>query len=209
MGASESRIVSYDIAIDSVRRDGDTTGLGPKRLFTGDTSGVYRDSLMVGIFQLSGGTVMTSIRNQSGQSIELKPEEGAFVLPLGTTSRIIRGNMSYASRSQPVQPITVPAGAAASAKLIPESNVRMGEYDVRVDALFPPQFVGGGAAAAQVASTGSRQDVQENIGRSFQMLLPVAVEDRTVEYTFYFEVSGAQIGSDDDPNQETIGDYSP
>jgi hypothetical protein len=202
-GASQ-RLVTYNTKIDAVERPSDAKErYGEYTVSQSDTAGyVYEDDLVRATFVSGGSTVLTSVQNKTDHSIQIRVEQGAFVLPGGKSDRILLGDMSYAGRNNQVQPITVPSGASSSATFIPESKVRMGYQDVVVDPIIYPGSIGGmGQNKTTVA------DVRGNIGKKYQLLLPIEIQGTVNEYTFTFEVAGAKIDAGSGKSQKVVGEY--
>jgi hypothetical protein len=200
-GCQTGRLVSYNSTIDSVERPEDTAErYGEYTVSMQDTSYVYEDELVRAAFATSGSSVFMSVENKTDYSIQVLVEQGAFVMPSGSSERILLGDMSYANRNQEVQPITVPSGASSSATLIPQSNVSSGQYGLNFTPIFGPSVLRANGDA-------TKQDVEENIGKTFSLLLPMKIQDAVNEYTFNFEVTGARIEGGRQSEATTIGTY--
>jgi hypothetical protein len=145
--------------------------------------------------------MLLTLENKSEHSIQIRPEQGALVMPGGSSERIILGDMSYANRNQEVQPITVPRGASTTTTLIPEGSVGFNEYSgVTISNMFEPErLVSGGPD--------SPKDVENNIGSTFSVLLPLEIQGTVNEYTFTFEVTGAKISEGRATKAQVLGNY--
>jgi hypothetical protein len=107
---SSGRLVTYNTTINSVERPADAKDrYGEYTVSQKDTGYVYKDDLIRAIFVSGGSQVVTTVKNKTEHSIQIRLEQGAFVLPSGASDRILLGDMSYMNRNQKVQPITVPS----------------------------------------------------------------------------------------------------
>lgn len=201
IGCSGGRAVTYNSTIDEVERPSDAAErYGEYTVSETDSSYVYEDELVRAGFLTSGGSVLMNVENKTDYSVQIRLEQGAFVMPGGSSERILTGGMSYASRNDQVQPITVPSGASTTTTLIPQSAVSMGQYGVSVAPMFEPDFL---------SSTGNEtaDDVEANVGETFSLLLPIEIQGNVNEYTFNFEVEGARIEGGRETEERTIGEF--
>lgn len=202
-GCTSSRNASYNATIDSVERPSDAAErYGEYTVSETDSSYVYEDDLIRAGFLNSGGSVLMNVENKTEHSIQMRLEEGAFVMPDGSSERILTGDMSFANRNQEVQPITVPSRASTTATLIPQGSISMGQYGLTVAPLFQPDLVGGPGQ-----NTSTVDDVRENLGETFSLLLPIEIQGNVNEYTFSFEVIGAKVEANRQASEQTIGEY--
>lgn len=206
VGCAGPNQITYNTGIESVERPSDTKErYGEYTVTRQDTTDgskyIYQDDLIRASWLYSGGSMLLTLKNKSDHSIQARLEQGAFVMPDGGSERIILGDMSYANRNQEIQPITVPAGASTSAILIPEGNVGFSEYSgVTVDNFFQPTRL-------VRTDPDSPKDVENNIGKTFSVLLPLEIQGTVNEYTFNFEVIGAKIGEGAAVKSQTFGEY--
>lgn len=199
--AAGTQSVSYNAGIKSVERPADAQDrYGEYTITENDTTEgtqyIYEDDLVKAVWLFANSSMVMDIENKTDFSIQVRLNEGAFVLPDGGSSRIMTGDMSYAERNQDVQPIVVPSGASTSAILIPADNISFSEYSgVNISGIVQP-----------TGRTAKQTEVQKNMGKNFSVLLPIEIQDTINEYTFTFEVNGAKIPSMQGKDQ-VIGDY--
>lgn len=203
--APQSSSVLYNTNLDSVERPADAQEQYgeyevSKRDTTDGTKYVYEDELIRASFFVIDGFITTSVENLTEYSIQLNFGEGAIVLPSGSSDQLVTGNMSYADRNQAIQPVTVPSGASAETVLVPKSNVNFNSYSgLTVAPIISPSSVSGEDEAPTV---------EENIGKTFRLLLPIEIQDTVNEYTFAFEVLGARIVGIGEDGDITYGEVS-
>jgi len=206
LGCAGPNQITYNTGIESVERPTDTKErYGEYTVTRQDTTDgskyIYEDDLIRAGWLYSGGSMLLTLKNKSEHSIQARLEQGAFVMPDGGSERILLGDMSYANRNQEVQPITVPSGASTSTVLIPEGNVGFNEYSgVTVDDIFSPTRL-------VRTDPDTPEDVENNIGKTFSVLLPLEIQGTVNEYTFTFEVIGAKIGEGAAVEPQVFGDY--
>jgi len=205
VGCAGPNYVTYSTGIESVERPTDAEErYGEYTVTEQDTTEgtkyIYQDDLVRAGWVYSSGSMLLTLENKSEHSIQIRLEQGAFVMPGGDSERIILGDMSYADRNQEVRPITVPSGASTSSVLIPEGSVDFNEYGATVNNMFEPERL-------TPSGSGSPEDVESNVGRTFSVLLPIDIQGTVNEYTFTFEVTGAKIGEGMATKPQVFGDY--
>jgi hypothetical protein len=205
-GCAGPNQITYNTGLDSVERPSDTKErYGEYTVTSQDTTDgskyIYEDELIRASWLYSAGSMLVTLQNKSDHSIQARLEQGAFVMPDGSSERILLGDMSYADRNQEVQPITIPSGASTSSVFIPEGNVGFSEYSgVTVDDFFSPTRL-------VRTDPDSPEDVEDNIGETFSLLLPLEIQGTINEYTFTFEVIGAKIGEGAAVEPQVFGEY--
>ena len=198
--------VLYNTGIESVERPTDAEErygeyTVSERDTTEGTKFVYEDDLVRAGWVYAGGSMLLILRNKTEHSIQARLEQGAFVMPGGSSQRILTGDMSYANRNDEVRPITVPSRASSSAILIPEDKIGFNEYSgVTIDGIFEPTSLEPGTQAKP-------SDVEANLGETFSILLPLEIQGTVNEYTFNFEVLGAKIEGGPNTDTQTFGQY--
>jgi len=203
--AMTSATVNYDVGLDQVERPTDAAErYGEYTVTEQDTTEgtkyVYNDELLTAGWLYGGDSMFLSLQNKTDYSIRILLNEGAFVLPSGSSQRILTGDMSYAERNEEVQPIIVPSGASSSAFLIPSDNINFNQYSgVTVESILPP---------GRITEQAQTSSVEQNIGKTFSVLLPIEIQDTVNEYTFTFKVNGARVEGNSTIQSRTFGDYA-
>lgn len=67
--------------------------------------------------------VRTTLVNNTDSTLRLIPDRSAFVLPDGSSSNVITGSVSWATRNDPQPNIVIPEGAATNQMLTPRSHL--------------------------------------------------------------------------------------
>lgn len=195
-------VVTYDVGLDQVERPADAEDRYGDYTVTqqeeeDETAAyVYEDEMLRATWLYTGSLVF-QVENKTDHSLRILLEEGAFVMPSGSSDRILTGNMSYAERNDAPSHIIVPRQASAEAVLIPSSNISFSQYT--------------GVGVSGIISPGSIEDereitgVQDAIGKRFSILLPVQIQETVNDYTFTFHVRGARIEGGADIEERSFG----
>jgi len=148
---------------------------------------VYKDNLITAGFVLLQKSIFVAVENKVEQSIQIQLGEGAFVGPDGSSERLLTGEMSYMERNNAPPPVVIPSGASSSARLIPASNV---EQETVTSVISPGTVMRDSTVTVErdtlyKATTAS---AEENVGKTFSLLIPVEIQGTRNEYTFTFTV---------------------
>lgn len=203
-GCLTSQGVSYNVGLDQIERPSDVEErYGEYTVTEQDTTDgtkyIYEDELLSAGWLYAGNMVFMSVENKTDHSIRILLNEGAFVMPSGSSQRILTGSMSYAERNEEVQPLIIPRGASSSTYLVPADNMDFNSTTgLSIGSIIAP-----GALRAE----DSPSTVEQNIGKTFSVLLPVQIQDTVNEYTFTFKVYGAQIAGSQNEEPQSFGDY--
>lgn len=194
-GGSQSSL-KYNVGLDGVERSvGAESQYGEARLLKRSldegTEYIYRDDLVSVSVIPRHGLLRTKIENQSGQTIQVKPEQGGFIGVDGTRQRLLNVNQGSSS-------LTIPSRESRLAVLLPEGNVSHTKYSgLEAVPLVSPQ---------RVTDQTSQNAAEQTVGDILRLVLPIEVQGETSEYTFHFEVLGAQVPSPNGRRVSTVGD---
>lgn len=170
---------------------------------------MYEDGLLRIDWLFDNPAMRLGVENKTAYSIRVWLDKGAFTLPSGRRDRLIRGDMSYQERNDPVPPLIAPSAdpiieestPSASVHLLPKSKIDYTAYGGEGD--------GYGSIEEILEPTGSDADsaaVRANLGKRFSVTLPLETRRGVENYTFVFEVIGAKIPGDDGGDQ-IMGEY--
>lgn len=155
-----------------------------------DTAGgvrlVYRDSVLSARFFPSEGVISSRFRNETDLILRVQLQDGLYVGSQGSPQRLVTGEMSYAMRNSSPRPLILPSGASDSVVLIPYENVI---FDERRGVVITRWLV----LPNSVSSIHGAERAESNVGKSFQLILPVRVKGEVRQYTFTFKVEGAGL----------------
>lgn len=170
---------------------------------------IYEDGLVRMGWEFDNTSLRLDVENKTAYSLRVWLDKGAFTLPGGRRDRLVRGDMSYRERNDTVPPLIVPSAdpiiedspPGASVHLLPRSKIDFTAYDGEGD--------GYGSTEEIIEPTGGNADstaVRANIGERFSVTLPIETRRGVDNYTFVFEVIGAEIPGEDGSGQ-VIGEY--
>ena len=170
---------------------------------------IYEDGLLRIGWLFDNTSMHLNVENKTAYSFRVWLDKGSFTLPSGRRDRLVRGDMSFQERGDPVPPLIVfsadpiieRSASASSVHLLPRSKIDFTEYS------------GGGRGSGSIEEiikpTESDADsaaVRANIGKQFSVTFPVETRRGVNNYTFVFEVIGAEIPGDDGESQ-VVGEY--
>lgn len=196
-GCSGFQGVTYYTELQSVERSAQArTQYGEYTLVTEESpdgpQSVYEDALMQATWVFENTSMHLIVENKLPYSIWIPLDKADVVLPNGKRTRLLRGDMGYVEHDDPVPPLIIPSSdpmiespASASVHLLPRSNVEFAFSSLntgQVEELIHPTD----ADADSVA-------VSKNVGAQFSIMLPIETREAVTNYTFFFEVTGAEI----------------
>jgi hypothetical protein len=79
--------------------------------------------------------VIVALTNLTGSEMQFDPDASRFVLPDGSTSRMITGATSWTTRDDPQSPVVIPAGGTTIQTLIPRERLRYADGLI-IDPMF-------------------------------------------------------------------------
>lgn len=183
--------VTWDIGLSEIERPSDAnTRYGEYTVSKVDNEGVenyYYADEMVGItWNITNTLIEFELENKTKHSIKIIWDEGAFVDTEGKSERIIHSSVKYSEKGNAQPPSIVVRGGSISEAIYPASNVY---YSATLEGwrhvpLLPTE---------KVDKKGLKEEADGYIGKRFQVLLPLEIEDVVNEYIFTFTVEGATV----------------
>ncbi len=194
--------VLYDVGLDAVERPADVEDRYGDYSVTQQEEDdetakfVYEDEMLKATWLYTGELVF-QVENKTDHSLRILLEEGAFVMPSGSSNRILTGNMSYAERNDAPSPIIVPRQATAEAILIPSIALSFNRHTgVSVRGIVSPD---------RIENNQEVDGVRSAVGQTFSILLPIQIQETVNDYTFTFHVRGAHIEGGTDIEEQSFG----
>jgi len=144
----------------------------------------YEDDLIDINWNYTGTQFEFDLRNKSNQSIKILWDDAAFISLSGESSRVFHRGIKYVEREKSQPPTSVYKNASISDLVAPTSYTRFvsGQLGVqdgwKTDPLIP---VKQGVMASKI------EYLPQFIGRTMRVVLPIRVEDKTIEYIFSFK----------------------
>lgn len=140
----------------------------------------YEDDLIKIDWEFSGTQFDFVLHNKSNQSIKILWDDAAFISMSGESGRIFHKGIKIIDREKSQPPTTVYKNASISDIIAPSSYTRYVSGDFggwKADLLIP---VKQNVMATKIPY------LPQFIGKTIRVVLPIKVEDKTIEYIFSF-----------------------
>lgn len=174
--------VVYDISLQAVERPVDAkTRYGEQIITQVQEEGVlkycFEDEMVKILWLPTASSVNFLLANKTNHSIKIIWDEAVFIDEEGQNHRIIHSGVKYADRNNPQPP-----GIVARNTSIVDSV-----FPVDVKPIFPTQYI----TPEKVQFI--EKKVITYIGKGYQVLLPLQIEDVINEYIFSFQVNDVKV----------------
>jgi hypothetical protein len=200
---SFSYIGNYSIELISVERpESAKERYGEIKIdsVTNDTSYKYlfEDSLVQILWVATSGKIAFHLFNKTDHSIKIPWDEAAYVDENGASHRVMHGGIKYSERENPQPPSVVVRKGSIQDIFFPTDYVYYEEgkyggwknkslfldYDFHYESINMPSLNSG------VYNTldDFKQAVIANLGKTYQVLLPLQIQDVVNDYIFTFKV---------------------
>ena len=175
----------YDISLkEAITPEKVKEKYGAQKISKTDSLGVtkyYFENDMVKILWLTTSSqVNFSITNKTDYSIKIIWDEAAYVDENGISHRVMHAGIRYTDRGNPQPPTVIPRKGMITDMMLPTDNVY---YASDAGWVETPLFMNSAQTSDKL-----REVTKKNIGKTFQVLLPLQIQDVTNEYTFTFEI---------------------
>ena len=188
LSGCQTYFASYDISLKEVVTPSQVKDkYGEQKIYNIDSMGVkryYFENAMVKIFWLpTSSNVNFTIYNKTDFSIKILWDDAAYLDETGKSHRVMHSGVKYIDRSNPQPPTVIPRRGSIDDLVFPVDNVYFisGEYGGWDEI---PLFPNRGQTMEEV-----KQKAQPYVGKSFQVLLPLSIQDVVNEYTFTFLIN--------------------
>jgi len=130
------------------------------------------------------------LKNKTEHSIKIVWDEAAFVNENGASYRVIHSGIKYSEKEKPQLPSVIVRKGTLSDLIVPADNIDYVYDDWQRKPLLPNYIQG--KEPNKLAQL--KEASQEYIGKNFQILLPLKIEDIVNEYIFTFKIEDAEFG---------------
>jgi hypothetical protein len=186
----------YDISLQSVERPADAKERYGEQVITTmqekDTLKYSFEDEMVKIIWLpTASSVNFILENKTNHSIKITWDEAAFVDAEGQSHRVIHSGVKYADVSNPQPPSVIIRNSIITDSIIPADNVyysASGGWNEKP--IFPIKNITGYNPDA-VQSL--EQATKSYVGKTYEVLLPLQIENTVNEYLFTFQVNDVKV----------------
>lgn len=189
----------YDIGLTEVERPAlAKERYGEQKITKAREEGIekyyFEDELVKILWLPSASNVSFNLTNKTDHSIKIIWDEAVYVDTKGESHRVMHSGVKYIDRSNSMPPSVVVRKGTISDLIFPSDYVfyASGQYGGWQEApLFPNsmnQFSNANASEALL-----KAEADQYIGKIFQVLLPLQIEDTVSEYIFTFTVNGVKV----------------
>jgi hypothetical protein len=198
LGCATMPTVRYDIGLAAVKRPENAKGrYGEQKIATlqeeDSTKYSFEDDLIRIVWMATPQQFVFDLTNKTNHSIKIIWDKSVYVDENGNSKRVMHSGVEYTDRNNPQPTTTVVRGATVSDLIFPAENVDWvgGPYGGwQIKPLFPTSSM-----------SGTPEDLlakaKKYVGKSFQVLLPLEIEQAVKEYIFVFKVNDVVMGETD------------
>lgn len=195
--------VVYDKALTKVQRPTDTQERwGDFNITKANANSVgnetvtkysYVDSLISAIWYVGEKALFVEVENLSNHLIKINWNSAVYIDTSGTSIDIIHAGVRYADMGRSLPPTVIPAGTHTEITIYPTDYISYGTYTgwSHSPLISPNSILGNGVSKS--LKRRNRKMIQNNVGRTFSVLLPIVVEGTTNPYTFTFTITDLHI----------------
>jgi len=198
LGCATMPTVRYDIGLSAVKRpENAKERYGEQKIATlqeeDSTKYSFEDDLIKIVWMATPQQFVFDLTNKTNHSIKIIWDKAMYVDENGNSERVMHSGVKYTDRNNPQPTTTVVRGATVSDLIYPTENVDWvgGPYGGwQIKPLFPTSSM-----------SGTPEDLlakaKKYVGKSFQVLLPLEIEQAVKEYIFVFKVNDVVMGETD------------
>jgi hypothetical protein len=188
----------YDMSLQSVERPKQASAQYGEIKITpikeNDTAKYqFEDSLINSTWLPTPQGIYFTIRNKTDHSIKIKWDDAAYIDPSGASKRVMHSGIKYLDRNNSQAPSIIARKSKIDDFVFPTDNV---EWLESVPSwfekpLFPVSFNNTTGDTSGLAKI--REQVNINAGKTFQVLMPLEIENVTNEYIFTFKINSVTV----------------
>jgi hypothetical protein len=130
--------------------------------------------------------IALELTNKTAQPIKILWDDAKIIDDKGDQHRIIRSGIEYSKADQALIPSMVEANGTIKEKVFPADNLFYSDARWQRKPMFPNFAVSRKAEHFD-------ENVQEYVGKSFKILLPLETSGTVHEYSFTFAVSSVEV----------------
>ncbi|HEX8213527.1 MAG TPA: hypothetical protein VF584_25380 [Longimicrobium sp.] len=131
----------------------------------------FEDAVIVADVGVQSTAVALKIRNKSASTLRLMWDDASFIESDGEAGRIMHSGVRFLERDRPQPPSIIPAGTTLTDQAIPVDRV---------------SFSSGASGSWRTAPIFRRGEAVA--GKRVGLLIPVDMDGKKLEYTFWFQV---------------------
>ncbi len=192
MGCVSIPYAQYDFELQEVERPAQARErYGEQKIVTTEEAGVneyvFEDEMIKILWLPTTDAIHFSLTNKTSHSIKIIWDEAAYVDVNGSSHRVMHSGVKYIDRTSSQPPTVVVRNGSIEDLVFPTDNVyySSGKYGGwRTTPLFPRS----GRSLQSLSTT-----VESYKNKTFQVLLPLQIEDVVNEYIFIFNIKDIQV----------------
>jgi hypothetical protein len=150
----------------------------------GEDKYVFEDEMVKILWLPEPDAIHFHLTNKTTHSIKIIWDEAAYVDVNGNSRRVMHSGVKYIDRTNPQPPTTVVRNGSIKDLIFPTDNVYFSGDRWVKKPLFPH---------AGFTATGLSSEVEPYRNKSFQVLLPLQIEDVVNDYIFVFNIKDIQV----------------
>jgi hypothetical protein len=157
---------------------------------------IFEDDLVKVLWLANGRSIFFSIQNKTDHSIKIPWDEAAYIDTNGSSHRVMHSGVKYTDRANPQAPSIIARKASIEDIVFPTDYVYWKERTPVFSACWEEKpllanhdFFEGKYVQSQYSSFEAfEQEAKSNVGKSFQVLMPLQIEDVVNDYIFTFVI---------------------
>ena len=156
---------------------------------------VFEDDMVRVLWNVNSHSIAFSIQNKTDHSIKLPWDESAFIDQNGSSHRVMHSGIKYTDRANPQAPSIIARKTSIEDIVFPTDYVSWEEGsdysagDWKESSFFPDHdFHGTYLAGTYPTFYDFESAAKSQIGKTYQVLLPLQIEDVINDYIFTFKV---------------------
>lgn len=179
----------YDIDLIEVECDECIKGgIKNKKITKIEENGIFKycfeDDMIKIVWAPTPYEINFFIQNKSNNSIKIIWDEATFVDTNDVAHRVIHGDVRLIKKNDPIPPTVIPSGATIENLIFPANNVVwFGSSWVLL-----PHLPNSGFNIDDLSAKAN-----QNIGKTFKVILPLVNAGKTYEYIFTFKITNVTI----------------
>lgn len=191
--AAKKEFIRYDTSLTVERPADAKERYGEKKIEKVEEKEVlleFEDEMISAEWRTLSHSLSLEIKNKTDYSIEIMWDKGAFVDKDGNCHRIVRGDVKHLYKNRPQPPSIVVRKASLSTTVIPLEAVSIlptlnGKISEVYSSLGSKER---NKISEDEVKRKAKEMIQSHVGKTFQILLPLKIEDVINEYIFIFKI---------------------
>ncbi|MCX6143310.1 MAG: hypothetical protein NTZ35_08825 [Ignavibacteriales bacterium] len=157
----------------------------------------FEDDLVKILWMPGSSQIAFSLQNKTDHSIKIPWDEAAFVDENGGSHRVMHSGVKYTDRENPQAPSIVVRKGMIEDIVFPTDHVHWNERNWEEDPLLlDSDYHSNYSPGTYPTFKAFANAVKSNVGKTYQVLLPLQIEDVINDYIFSFKVENVQAKQD-------------